>query len=136
VTAGVSPPGDERPLRAGDERSLPGQPEHEPDYRFSLANERTYLAWVRTALALVGAGIAVIRFLPSLPIPGAREALGASLVLVGMLIAASSHRRWRRIEHAMRTATPLPRSLMPPILTATVAVVSFFTLVLLLLEKR
>jgi len=128
VTAGAPQPGGEPPL--------PGQPEQEPDYRFSLANERTYLAWIRTALALVGAGVAVIRFLPPLPVPGAREVLGAGLVLVGTLMAASSHRRWRRIEHALRTATPLPRSLMPPILTATVAVVSFLTLVLLLVEDR
>jgi len=127
VTAGV-PPDDERPL--------PGQPEHEPDYRFSLANERTYLAWIRTALALVGAGVAIIRFLPSLPLPGAREALGTGPVLVGTLMAASSHRRWRQIEHALRTATPLPRSLLPPILTTTVAVVSFSMLVLLLVEGR
>ena len=128
MTAGAPQPGGERPL--------PGQSEQEPDYRFSLANERTYLAWIRTALALVGAGVAVIRFLPPLPVPGAREVLGAGLVLVGTLMAASSHRRWRRIEHALRTATPLPRSLMPPILTATVAVVSFLTLVLLLVEDR
>jgi putative membrane protein len=127
VTAGGLPSG---------ERPAPDQPEQEPDYRFSLANERTYLAWIRTALALVGAGVAVIRFLPPLPIPGARELLGAVLVLVGTLVAASSHRRWRRIEQAMRTGTPLPASLLPPLLTATVAAVSFCTLVLLLLEDR
>ena len=28
----------------------------EPDYRFTLANERTFLAWVRTALGLLAGG--------------------------------------------------------------------------------
>ena len=37
-----------------------------PDYRFSLANERTFLAWLRTGLALVGGGFAVDQFLPRL----------------------------------------------------------------------
>jgi putative membrane protein len=128
VTTDGPPPGAERPL--------PSQPGPEPDYRFTLANERTYLAWIRTALALVGAGIAVIRLLPPLPVPGAREVVGAALVLLGALVAANSHRRWRRVEQAIRTAVPLPRMLLPAVLAGTVAVASFLVLVLLLLEGR
>ena len=45
--------------------------EHEPDYRFTLANERTFLAWQRTALGLLAAAVAVIQFVPSLSVPGA-----------------------------------------------------------------
>ena len=32
---------------------------HEPDYRFTLANERTFLAWIRTSLGLMAVGLAV-----------------------------------------------------------------------------
>lgn len=55
----------------------------EPDPRFSLANERTYLAWLRTSLGLIASGIAVERLLPELGIAGARQAIGISLVALG-----------------------------------------------------
>ena len=40
----------------------------EPDPRFTFANERTFLAWSRTALALVVAGLGIVQLLP--PFPG------------------------------------------------------------------
>jgi len=87
------------------------QPLHEvgedPDPRFTFANERTYLAWNRTALALIGGGLAagellkfdsnVVRLLVALP----PIALGAAL-------AALSHRRWQANERALRLGQPLP----------------------------
>ncbi len=39
-------------------------PDLEPDYRFTLANERTFLAWQRTALGLLAAAVAVVQFVP------------------------------------------------------------------------
>jgi putative membrane protein len=36
----------------------------EPDYRFTLANERTFLAWIRTSLALLAGGVAVVQLVP------------------------------------------------------------------------
>jgi putative membrane protein len=38
--------------------------EREPDYRFTLANERTFLAWQRTALGLLAAAVAAVQLLP------------------------------------------------------------------------
>src|SRR5690606_39439436 len=52
-----------------------------PDYRFSLANERTFLAWIRTALALVGGGLAVAACVPDLRVSYLREAIAGALVL-------------------------------------------------------
>ena len=62
----------------------------EPDYRFTLANERTFLAWVRTALALDAAGLAVLHLLPVLVLPGARELLGLALVGLGAVVAVDA----------------------------------------------
>lgn len=106
---------------------------HEPDYRFSLANERTFLAWIRTALALDAAGLVVIQLLPPLRVPGAREALGVGLIGLGTLLAATSHRRWAAYERALRTDTPLPASAMPRVLAYGLALLSVAAVALLLL---
>lgn len=104
----------------------------EPDYRFSLANERTFLAWIRTALALTAGGLGVIQLLPEFAVPWGREALGLALVTMGTAVAATSFRRWFRNEVAMRTEAPLPASRLPLLLAIGVAVVSIAAVVLLL----
>lgn len=79
----------------------------EPDPRFSFANERTFLAWIRTALALLAGGAAVDAL--DLPMSEAvQTALAGILVLLGLLCAVASWVRWARAERAMRTAEPLP----------------------------
>jgi putative membrane protein len=108
----------------------------EPDYRFSLANERTFLAWIRTALALDAAGLAVIQVLPPFPIPLAREVLGLALVVLGTAVAATSYRRWEAHERAMREDKPLPASRLPLVLAAGLATFSVVAAVLLLFGAR
>ena len=76
--------------------------EEEPDYRFTLANERTFLAWIRTALALIAGGIAVVQFAPAFGIPGVRHGLSVALTAAGGLLAALAVRRWQRVQSAMR----------------------------------
>jgi putative membrane protein len=83
--------------------------EREPDARFTFANERTFLAWHRTALALIGAGLAVTEILPPFDLPGGRRVLGIPLILLGGLIAFTSYGRWEANERAMRRGEPLPR---------------------------
>jgi len=81
----------------------------EPDYRFSLANERTFLAWIRTALALVAAGVAIDAF----PVSASERLqtwLAVLLVLLGMACAIASWFRWARTERAIRSRKPLPSS--------------------------
>ncbi len=107
----------------------------EPDYRFSLANERTLLAWVRTALALDAGGLAVIRFAPSLAVPGAREGVGTALVLLGAVTAGASYRRWVKADLAIRAGRPLPGSSLPRLLSASLVVLSVAVMVLLLLDR-
>jgi putative membrane protein len=103
----------------------------EPDYRFSLANERTLLAWVRTALALDAAGLGVIRFAPPLGGPGGREAVGAILIGLGAITAWSGYRRFLSADQAIRAGAPIPAHAAPRVLAAAMAVVSFGILVLL-----
>jgi len=79
----------------------------EPDARFSFANERTFLAWIRTALALLAAGVAVDAFDLSLP-DRTQRALAALLVLLGLLCAVASWVRWAKAERAMRRQESLP----------------------------
>ncbi|MBB5958074.1 putative membrane protein [Saccharothrix tamanrassetensis] len=87
-------------------RSVYGSGE-EPDYRFSFANERTFLAWIRTALALLACGVAVDAV--DLGLPGALEtALAVLLIGLGLVCAVLSWVRWARSERAMRHAEPLP----------------------------
>ncbi|MDJ0463378.1 DUF202 domain-containing protein [Streptomyces sp. H27-C3] len=94
-----------------------------PDYRFSLANERTFLAWIRTALALIGGGFAVDQFLPDLPrAVGATMALG--LLVAGVLCALRAVNHWMRCERAMRRGDDLPVSRFPTLLSLVVAVVA------------
>jgi putative membrane protein len=110
-----------------------GDGEREPDYRFSLANERTLLAWVRTALALDAAGLGVIRFAP--PLAGARDAVGVALVLLGGLAAWSGYRRFLTVGRAMRAGAPLPASQAPRVLATTLTGLSLLIVALLLADR-
>jgi inner membrane protein YidH len=56
--------------------------ESELDYRFTFANERTFLAWQRTALGLLAAAVALVQLVPELAIPGSRRLLGVGLAVL------------------------------------------------------
>ena len=94
----------------------------DPDVRFSFANERTFLAYNRTALALVTAGLAVTQLLPPFDVPGGRRMIGLPLIAMGILIAGSSYFQWRRNEVAMRHGRPLPPSVLPVLVAIVVGV--------------
>ena len=103
-----------------------------PDPRFTFANERTFLAWVRTALALVAGGIGLEAFVPPLAVPGLRQVLAVGLVLLGSAVSATAFRRWARAEHAMRVGEPLPPPALAPLLAYGVAAVALVAVVLLI----
>jgi putative membrane protein len=107
----------------------------EPDYRFSLANERTLLAWVRTALALDVAGLGVVRFAPPLAGEAGRELVGGVLILLGAVSAWSGYRRFLATDQAIRAGDPLPAHAAPRVLAAVLAVVSVVVLGLLAAER-
>ncbi|MFJ9212172.1 inner membrane protein [Streptomyces sp. L-9-10] len=103
-----------------------------PDYRFSLANERTFLAWIRTALALVGGGFAVDQFLPDLRW-GVRVGLAVALLAAGALCALRAVNHWVRCERAMRRKEDLPVSAFPTLLSLAVGLVAVAMLVIVVL---
>ena len=98
------------------------QRDEAPDVRFSYANERTFLAWNRTSLALVTAGLAITQLLPPFDFPGGRRLIGLPLIALGTLTAFLSYRHWLANEQAMRTQQPLPSSPLPRLLAIVVAI--------------
>ena len=73
-----------------------------PDYRFSLANERTFLAWIRTALGFLAAGVGLDQLAPELATPLVREMLSLLLCVFSAGIALYGYLRWLNNEKAMR----------------------------------
>src|SRR6266404_9894725 len=105
----------------------------EPDPRFTFANERTFLAWSRTALALVVAGLGVVQLLPPFPgVPWGRHVLGVPLIVFGAVVAVTAYREWIASQRAMRHEQPLPRSVMPVIMTVIIAAMAVAAAVVVL----
>jgi putative membrane protein len=106
--------------------------EHEPDYRFSLANERTFLAWIRTSLALLAGGVAVHQLVPQTRFHGGRLALALACITLSVSLSAMSFGRWRQNERAMRRDQPLPSSKMHVVLAVGLTVVAALSLVIVI----
>ncbi|MEA2126409.1 MAG: putative rane protein [Solirubrobacteraceae bacterium] len=106
-----------------------------PDPRFTLANERTFLAWIRTTLALLATGLAVVEFLDSQP-RWVRIAIGVPLMLLGAGASARSYARWERVERALRLEQPLPYPPLPRLLGYGVAAVTLLAAALVLVHAR
>jgi putative membrane protein len=112
----------------GADPSLEGE---EIDPRLSFANERTYLAWTRTALALISIGLAT-QLLPEFDVRGGRQIIGVPCIVAGIAVAIASLRGWAERERAMRLGRPLPRSALGLGLTALLCAVAVVALILVL----
>lgn len=111
-----------------------GASETEPDARFTFANERTFLAWHRTALALVVAGLAIVQFLPPFPhVPFGRHLLAVPLIILGGVLSVASYIEWTRHQRALRRGQPLGASILPRILAIAITVLAVTAAVLSLL---
>ncbi len=111
-------------------------PEHETgkgetpvDYRFTLANERTFLAWVRTALALLAGAVAVLHLLPLGWGEGIRTTVGLALALLAAAITVYAPLRWLHVQRVMRRGRPLQLSLLPLIVTVAIGLVCLLVIV-------
>lgn len=106
--------------------------EQEPDYRFTLANERTYLAYLRTALACYAGGLSAVQFLDIGPDGWGAQIIGVILVTIGIVITAGALRRWQQNLTSMRRGGPLPVTRLPLVLAATIGAVGLIGLVVAL----
>ena len=126
-----------RRTRTGDDEIQKGSvavvsEEHRPDAEAELANERTYLSWLRTGLALVAAGLGAERILPAAGIIWARQLIGVSLILAGVLTAGLARWRWRAVGRAMRAGGPIPQPVLGYVVGAAIVLGGLSTIVLLL----
>jgi len=106
----------------------------EPDPRFSLANERTALAWMRTALALVGGGVAFVSLASLSTLPAWAALVGAAACIGGAVLAVRAVVAWARVERALRLTRPLPAPQALLYLAGGVVVLGGLTLVLAVVE--
>jgi putative membrane protein len=112
-----------------------GLTDAEPDARFTFANERTFLAWSRTALALVTAGLAIIQLLPAFPgVPWGRRVIGIPLILLGAVVIIVGYLEWMANQRALRRGEPVGHSRLPWIMTVTIAAVGLIAVALSLLS--
>lgn len=102
------------------------------DYRYSLANERTFLAYLRTSLALDAAGLAVAHLLDVRP-AWLADGLGVLLALAGLWIGLAAIVRFRRVSAAMAAGEPLPTAHVPVVVAVAIAIASVVAVVLAIL---
>lgn len=108
--------------------------EKQLDYRFTLAGERTFLAWVRTALGLLAGGVAVHELVQPFGRHDIRSALAISCIVLAAVIAVGAFLRWRGVQAAMRAGRPLPHTVMVPLLAVGIGVIAVLACVGLLLS--
>lgn len=104
----------------------------DPDYRFSLANERTFLAWIRTALGLLAGGVALLAVLDDVGHPTVRVVSGVAVLVLAILLPPMAYRRWAATEVALRTHTSLPEPGLLRLVAGGLVIVGFLVAALLL----
>ncbi len=96
----------------------------DPDYRFTLANERTFLAWVRTALGLLAGAVAIGQLSDPFGSNDVDVALALCLTGLSLVLAVGAYPHWRSTDRAMHAHRPLPRTALVPVLALGTVVVA------------
>ncbi|MGH3764240.1 MAG: YidH family protein [Pseudonocardiaceae bacterium] len=106
----------------------------DPDYRFTLANERTFLAWLRTSLGLIAGGVALTTLVPQFGPQPVRVGLAALLLVMALACAAGGYLRWERAERALRTSSSLHFGVLPRLVAIGLAAVVLVALTVIVVE--
>jgi putative membrane protein len=96
----------------------------EPDYRFSLANERTFLGWIRTAFAILAGAVLLNEFTSKIGSGVLLLAVCISVALLAGYLGIAAYFRWRGNEISMRHSQPLPHSRMIFVLSLAIMLLS------------
>lgn len=121
-----------------DDRVVPAEdlrPPGAPDARFTLAAERTLLAWVRTALGSIAGGVAIVYVAPDVTDAIVETVLGLVMVALGCAIVLLGAWRWRRTDRALRRGEPMPGSSQVIIVVAAIVVVAVATAVAIVVQN-
>ncbi len=98
--------------------------DQEPDYRFTLANERTFLAWIRTALGLLAGGVAVHQLVAPFRIAWVQTAIAVGALVLAIVLAVGAYSHWRSVQRAMRRGAPLPGNSLVPIVAVGAGIIA------------
>lgn len=99
------------------------------DHRFTLANERTFLAWIRTGLALIAGGIAIRIFVSDTEVNWALAIAAIGITVLGGLVTILSYRHWIAVQKAMENGDPMPSQHVPLVLTVGIVALTLLLLV-------
>jgi uncharacterized membrane protein YidH (DUF202 family) len=113
--------------------------------RVHMANERTFLAWIRTSVAVMAFGFVVEKFSlfvkqmayymgkeASPPPPGYSSLIGILLVGLGMLMGVLAFIRYKKVERQIDEDTYAPSPVLSVLLAISVIVVGMFLLLYLI----
>jgi putative membrane protein len=107
----------------------------DPDYRFTLANERTFLAWLRTGLALLAGAVALASLIHDFGPRSLRIAITVMLLILSLAVVVGAFVRWDRTERALRENRPLPTDPLPRLVITGVAIIVAAAAVLIFLAE-
>lgn len=115
-------------------RNMIREVKDEPDYRFTLANERTFLAWQRTALGLLAATVALPQLVPGPAVQGMQYILSTALGMLAIVSAGAGLLRWRRVDRAIRCSGRLPYNRTPALLASGLVALGLVVAVLVVVK--
>lgn len=107
----------------------------DPDYRFTLANERTFLAWLRTGLALLAGAVALASLVHDFGPRSVRIAITVLLLILALIVTVGAYVRWDRAERAIREKRSLPTDPLPRLVVAGIAIIIVGAAVLVFLAE-